>query len=88
VSDFAEILEVVMEGATEPRMPARRFESSVHAFERALGGLVPPVGAVRASDKGTAAPHSRFASYAKGAVIAGFAPAPARDASRPRATYA
>ncbi len=92
MSEFAEILRSLQspgeatEGASEPRTAARRFESSVHAFERALGGLVPPVGAHRAS--AGAAPHSRFASYAAGAALAVFPPGTARDGSRPRATYA
>ena len=92
MSEFAEILQSMqnlgeaMGSAAEPRAAARRFEVSVHAFERALGGLVPPVGAHRAS--AAAAPHSRFASYAAGAALAAFAPATARDGSRPRATYA
>jgi len=53
-----------MEGPTEPRPAVRRFETSVNAFERALGGLVPPVGAHRASHAGAAPVQARFASYA------------------------
>jgi hypothetical protein len=87
VSEFAEILqvtEVALKGAIDPRAAFRRFECSVQAFEQALGGLVPPVGAYRASAGRAAPPHSRFASYAAGVATA--AGAPARNGAR--ATYA
>ena len=93
MSEFAQVLEAAMEGPTEPRPAVRRFETSVNAFERVLGGLVPPVGAVRASGSGAAPAQARFASYAARPVApvatrswstANAAPAPAA----PRATYA
>jgi hypothetical protein len=74
VSEFAEILQSMqnlgeaMGSAAEPRAAARRFEVSVHAFERALGGLVPPVGAHKASSAGATAPSARVASYASPAT--------------------
>lgn len=79
-----------MEDEAEPRPGLRRFESSVYAFERALGGLVPPVGAHRASQAGAATAQAQFASYAARPAARGrsWSTATAAHAPAPPPTYA